>query len=171
MYRTAPIRDGETEGVRYLPVATTALHHFLISPRSPMLSPLSFLSSISSQLRLTVYLAHAGLSSIQPVSPGQWHPDHTDCSVRRHAVVEPSCRGEKRPGGWNPMRAGVTELTPQCEGRGFSPLLSSPLRRFSRTAAALLYLNTGYLKKVGSVILFFLVLCTNCSSIMTTIQQ
>lgn len=74
--RDRTIQSKRNWGNQVLPVATTALYHFCISLSSiPSLwcslwFPLSLLSSISSQLSLTVYLAHIAPSSIQPVSPG-----------------------------------------------------------------------------------------------------
>lgn len=116
-----------------LPVATTALHHFFIFLSGvPSLwcsrrVPLSLLSSISSQLSLTSYLAHASLSSIQPVSPGN-STNITLTSVHRQAGRQAgrthaqSVRATtKKAPGFNSHESLVTGSTPQWEGEGFIP--------------------------------------------------
>lgn len=116
-----------------LPVATTALHHFFIFLSGvPSLwcsrhVPLSLLSSISSQLSLTSYLAHASLSSIQPVSPGN-STNIILTSVHRQAgrQAEPVLRASvppwKSPGVQLPWESGH-RVHSTVRGWGVHPFL------------------------------------------------
>lgn len=115
-------------GSQVLPVATTALHHFFIflsgipSLWCSLFVPLSLLSSISSQLSLTVYLAHTALSFIQPVSPGNGtNLTLTSVCIRAGRTRVRASVPSMKACGSNSRDSRVTESTPQWEGQRFSP--------------------------------------------------